>query len=111
MMDYDLDLDDDEPALDTLMDLGQEPSEAGTSAVDGVPVPDSEDVLEYLEVQPSLNPQSSHRTCYTELDSPPPLKSRQSPESEQEPPKPRTEKPKHTKTHPHEVIYEHDGAY
>ncbi|EFP89936.1 uncharacterized protein PGTG_16224 [Puccinia graminis f. sp. tritici CRL 75-36-700-3] len=108
MMDYDLDLDDDEPTLDTLMDLGQEPSEAGTSAVDGVPVPDSEDVLEYMEAQPSLNPQSSHRTCYTELDSPPPPKSRQSPESEQEPPKPRTEKPKHAKTHPPEVIYEHD---
>ncbi|OAV99794.1 hypothetical protein, variant [Puccinia triticina 1-1 BBBD Race 1] len=107
MMEYELDLDDDEPT-DIMMDLRQEPSEAGTSAVDGVPVPDSEDVLEYLDAQPSLNPQSPHPTCYTELDSPPPPKSRQSPESEQEPPKPRTEKLKPSKTHPPEVIYEHD---
>lgn len=109
MMEYELDMDYDDPTLDPPMDIGPEPSEAGTSAVDGVPVPDSEDVLEDLEAQSSLNLQSIHPTCYDELHSPPLLKSGQSPESEHEPPKPRSEKPpKPAKTFPPEVIYEHD---
>ncbi|KAI9613536.1 hypothetical protein H4Q26_010143 [Puccinia striiformis f. sp. tritici PST-130] len=111
MMEYELDLydeDEEQPTLDALMDLRQEPSEAGTSAVDGVPVPDSEDVLEDLDAQPSPIPQPINPTGFIEPDSPSPPKSEQSPEYEQEPPKPRPEKPKHTKTYPPEVIYEHD---
>ncbi|PLW31413.1 hypothetical protein PCANC_16723 [Puccinia coronata f. sp. avenae] len=108
MMEYELDMDDDETTVDVLMERGPEPSETGTSAVDGVPVPDSEDLLEESEAQPALNPQSTQRACYAEFDSPPLPKSRQSPESEQEPPKPRSERPKPAKAFPADVIYEHD---
>lgn len=115
LMEYDLELIDDEPTLEALLNPPREPSEAGTSAVDGVPVPTSEDPIEDLETQPSLVPQSTIPPTFSpEPDFPPPhpppspSKSKASPGSEQEIPEPRPDKPKQNKGFSTGAIYEHD---
>ncbi|MBW0481638.1 hypothetical protein O181_021353 [Austropuccinia psidii MF-1] len=126
LMDYEMEFVDTlsgEPSFEIASNI-REPSEAGTSAVDGVPVADSEDVVEEIELRPPVEPQlKSSKTSkfhsptspktFTEpdpaLDRLPEPDSNAEPEPEPDPkPQTKTDKPKSTRAILSEVIYEHD---